>query len=124
MHDGPLEDLAARFVLPAKSGVFLSKGEIIALARVSDASLRINERKRMLVDVLKSAQTPAAMCELLERLKAFCQVQVAEHEALVASYPVMRSLCAPWVERARATITSLDEVIEEISFAERAGPVG
>lgn len=117
--DGPLEALAARFVIPARSGVYLTKNELLLLARAADASLRINERKRMLVDVLKSPQSPEAFRGLLGRLSAFCQQHLDEHLALAREYPVMEPLCAPWVARARATIEALAKVEEEVSFAER-----
>lgn len=122
--DGPLEALAARFVIPARSGVYLTRNELVQLARAADASLRINERKRMLIDVLKSPQTPEAFRALLSRLSAFCQKQIDEHEALVREYPVMAPLCAPWVERARKMISTLADVAEEVSFAERAEAEG
>ncbi|MFO0594063.1 MAG: hypothetical protein U0228_02130 [Myxococcaceae bacterium] len=121
MSDGLLEALAARFVIPHKSGVYLSRNELIALARASDASLRVNERRRMLVDVLKSPQTPAQFRELLERLQAFCRARIEEHEDLAKNYPVMAGLSKEWVDRARATIQALSDAAEEISFAERAG---
>lgn len=117
--DGPLEALAGRFVIPARSGVYLTKNELVLLARAADASLRINERKRMLVDVLKSPQTPEAFRGLLHRLSAFCQQQIDEHQALAREYPVIESLGAPWISRAREMIEALSKIEEEVSFAER-----
>lgn len=54
---GPFEALARTFMTPAKSGVYLTRNELLVLARLTEASVRINERPRMLVDILRSAQT-------------------------------------------------------------------
>lgn len=120
--DGPLEALAAHFVVPAKSGVVLTKSELLVLARASEASLRINERKRMLTDVLKSAQSPGELRAMLGRLIGFCHQQVVELEELSASYPVMQPLVQSWRERATQTIASLSAVTEELELAEEGAP--
>jgi hypothetical protein len=116
--DGPLDALAAGFAVVAKSGVYLTKNELVALARVSEASLRINERKRMLADVLKSAQTPAELAALNSRLIEFCRLHLEEYEAQAVLYPKSRSLLLPWVERARATIARLEGINEELALSE------
>lgn len=118
MNDGPLDALAARLVLPAKSGVYLTKNELIVLARVAEGSLRVNERRRMLADVLKSPQNPAELAALLERLVAFCQLHLAAWDELVATYPRAEAFAAPWREKVNATITSLRELGEELALAE------
>ena len=114
---GPLEELATRFVLPAKSGVYLTRNELIVLARVSDASLRINERKRMLADVLKSAQSPAELTTLLRRLIDFCQLHVEAFEDLGRQFPCAAPLAAPWITAARDTMRRLEDVCEELAMA-------
>lgn len=120
MSDGPLDEIAARFVLPAKSGVYVTKNERIALARASDGSLRINERKRMLADVLKSPQNPAELKALFARLIGLCELHLRDWDGLIASFPLAARSAAPWQEKARATITWLEELTEELTLAERA----
>lgn len=115
--EGPLEAIAAHCVLPAKSGVYLTKNELVILARVSEASLRINERRRMLADVLKSPQTPAELQALNSRLIDFCRMHLEAYEAQADLYPRSRALLLPWVERARATITRLERVNEELELS-------
>jgi len=117
LQDGPLDELAARFVLPAKSGVYLTRNELVALARVSEASLRINERKRMLADVLKSPQSPAELIALLRRLIDFCRLHLEEYESVGREFPAARALAEPWAAKARASIERLEIVCEELALA-------
>ena len=53
-HEGPFDELARELVVPAQSGIYIAKSEIIVLANLIEGSLRVNERSRMLADVLKS----------------------------------------------------------------------
>lgn len=118
MNDGPLDALAARFVLPAKSGVYLTKNELITLARVVEGSLRVNERRRMLADVLKSPQNPAELRALVARLVAFCELHLAAWDELTATYPLLATPAKPWQEKTQATIRALKELDEELAATE------
>lgn len=115
MSDGPLDALAARFVLPAKSGVYVTKNELIALARVAEGSLRVNERRRMLADVLKSPQNPAELSQLVARLVAFCEAHLTAWDELIESYPNAAPFAAPWQQKTRATIAALEGMQEELA---------
>lgn len=121
MNDGPLDALAARFVLPAKSGVYLTKNELITLARVAEGSLRVNERRRMLADVLKSPQSPAELQALVERLVAFCELHLAAWDELEGSFPGAGTFAQPWREKTQATIAALREMAEELAATGAAG---
>jgi hypothetical protein len=113
-EEGELAALAASFVVPAKSGVYITKNEIIALARASEASLRVNERRRMLGDVLKSAQTLVELRAMIGRMADFCRLQLGEYEAMVSEHPRSAELLAPWMARARATVARLEEIDQEL----------
>ena len=53
-----LEELATFLTTPAESGLCLSKSDLIGLARSVEGSLRVNERKRMLVDIFIAPSAP------------------------------------------------------------------
>lgn len=118
-----LDELAAKLVIPAKAGVYLTKNELISLARAAEGSLRINERRRMLADVLKSAQSGPELRGLLSLLIERCRAERAKYDELVAAYPVMRAHAAEWTARIAKTITFLEETSEEIAFAEDQPPL-
>lgn len=122
MTDSPLEALAAHLCVPQKSGVYLTKNELIALARAAEGSLRINERKRMLVDVLRSPQTPAELSAMLGRLADFCRMQAAEYRSLAVAWPASAPAFAPWIARADASVGELEGLRAELAL--EAGPEG
>jgi hypothetical protein len=112
--DGPFEALAKQLVTPAKSGICLTRNELIVLARLSEASLRINERPRMLVDVLRSAQTAEDLVAILTRLIDFTHQRLAEYEAFAIEYPSSAPTWRPWVDRAKRTIVLLQDTIRDV----------
>lgn len=112
--EGELEQIAASFVVPQKSGVYLTKSDIISLARASEASLRINERRRMLTDVLRSPQTLDELEALLDRLIAFCSQSAASYQEMVDAYPTSAAVLEPWRAKAQKTVEKLTEIKEEL----------
>jgi hypothetical protein len=114
LGDGPFEALARAFMTPAKSGVYLTRNELIVLARLTEASLRINERPRMLVDILRSAQTADELSAMLERLIEFTQAQSHEYRALVEAYPASDATWRPWIDRAERTVLMLRDVQRDV----------
>jgi plasmid replication initiation protein len=113
---GPFEALARTFMTPAKSGVYLTRNELLVLARLTEASVRINERPRMLVDILRSAQTADELIAMVERLADFTRAQLAQYEALASEYPSTAPAWRPWIERARRTLLLLDDTRHDIAL--------
>lgn len=113
---GLFDDLAVHFTRPARSGVYLTKNEIIALARISDASLRINERPRMLADVLRSAQSAEELTALFDRLASFCLKALADYEDLVRRYPASATSLRVLQEQARRSLERLAIAKEELEM--------
>ncbi len=115
--DGLVDELAAFLAAPARSGVYLTKAELIALARASEASLRVNERRRMLADVLRSAQGAGELLATLERLAAFCRQSADAYDAWARAWPTAAPALAPWRDKARRTLERLQEVQADIRRA-------
>lgn len=111
---GPLDELAMFYCTPEKSGVYLTKSDLMALARASDASLRVNERPWMLADILKSSTTTPALAAQMDRLRAFAERAVADYERIVAHHPTAGAAMGPWIARARGTVARLETLAQEI----------
>lgn len=111
---GPLDELAMFLCIPEQSGIYLTKSEIMAFARATDASLRVNERPWMLADVLKSSGTTVALAAQVDRLRAFAARSLADYERIVAAHPTAAGPMAPWIARAQGTVSRLTTLAEEI----------
>ncbi len=114
LGDGVFENLARQLMTPAKSGVYLTRNELLVLARASEASLRINERPRMLVDILRSAQTADELCAMVDRLVAFTKDSIEKYRELAEAYPTTRAAWQPWIDRASRAVVFLDDVKREV----------
>lgn len=114
MTEGPLDALAERLATPARSGFYLTKNELIALAREVEGSLRVNERKRMLADVLKSPASPEALGHLVARLEAIVRGHQAHYRALVRSFPRLEAPLTPWIARCDSSLRELADVRDEL----------
>lgn len=112
--DGPFEALARTFMTPSRSGVYLTRNELLVLARLTEASVRINERPRMLVDILRSAQTADELVAMMEQLLGFTRASLEQYEALVTTYPASSGVWKPWLERARRTCVLLEDTKRDI----------
>lgn len=108
------DDLAAKLMTPAKSGAYLTRNELLVLARLTEGSFRFNERKRMLVDIFKSAQDADGLLALLGRLTAFWQDQLGRYEELAQAFPASAPFFAEWQTKARATLKTLERVRDEV----------
>ncbi|MBE2249700.1 MAG: hypothetical protein IAE78_09130 [Myxococcus sp.] len=113
---GPFGALARTFMTPARSGVYLTRNELLVLARLTEASVRINERPRMLVDILRSAQTAGELVAMVEQLLVFTRASLAAYEALVETYPASAAAWRPWLERARRTVLLLEDTQRDIGL--------
>lgn len=114
MSTSAFDELAARLAAPAKSGAYLTRNELLVLARLTEGSLRYNERKRMLADLFKSAADAQGLLVLLERLAGFWTSQLARYEELAAEFPASAPFFAEWQAKARATLASLAKIRDEI----------
>ncbi|MEF3192378.1 MAG: hypothetical protein K6347_07535 [Campylobacterales bacterium] len=109
-----LEELAKTLMTPAKSGFYMTKNELIILARLSEASLRVNERARMLTDIFRSIQSEEEFVGLLERIKLFAAKKEAQYEEIVKEYPRVAPIMEEYLRKVRAMKESIDEVKREV----------
>lgn len=121
-HYGPFDELARDLVVPAKSGIYLAKSEIIVLANLVEGSLRVNERSRMLADVLKSPDNLVDLAKLIGRLIDLCIVHIEHNDAMVETWPAMAEALATQHKNAKRTLERLEDLRQELlDDAEDAG---
>lgn len=121
-HDGPFDELARSLVVPAKSGMYLAKSEIIVLANLIEGSLRVNERSRMLADVLKSPDNLVDLARLIARLMDLCHAHLQHYAALIETWPAMAGPLSEPQRKAQQTLDRLEDLrLELLDDAEDAG---
>ncbi len=114
--DTALDELAKWLATPAKSGIYLSRSDLVVLARLSEGSFRFSERHRMLADVLRSSQSLEELSQVLERLLAFCRLHRDAYSALAETYPRSAPIFRPWLTRLEKTTQRLLDVQAELKL--------
>lgn len=109
-----LEELATRLMTPAKSGFYMTKNELIVLARLSDASLRVNERKQMLMDIFKSMQSEEEFIALLERIEAFARRRKEQFEELGRDFPQSSEVMEGYIKPLEKLFDDMEEIKAEV----------
>lgn len=112
---GPLDGLAERLAIPARCGVYITKSEMVVLARLTDGSLRVNERRRMLADVLKSPDSLVDLSRTLDRLLTLCEAHIERYDDLRDAFPSLEAQLRPWRSRCERTVIGLREVQDELA---------
>lgn len=121
-HEGPFDELARALVVPAQSGIYIAKSEIIVLANLIEGSLRVNERSRMLADVLKSPDNLVDLAKLIARLMELCHAHIQHNNGLIETWPAMAGPLAPSQALAKKTLDRLEDLrLELLDDAEDAG---
>jgi hypothetical protein len=121
-HHGPFDQLARRLVVPEQSGIYIAKSEIIVLANLIEGSLRVNERSRMLADVLKSPNNLVDLAALIGRLIDLCQVHLDHYDGLAEAWPATAEPIAERRAKAAQTLEMLEDLRQELlDDAEDAG---
>lgn len=115
IRDSPLDELADQLVVPSRSGFYIAKSELIVLAHLSEGSLRVNERRRMLADVLKSPDTLEGLSALIGRIESLAQAHQERYRELIEAYPAMADVLRPRQEKLEATLRHLAETRDELS---------
>ncbi len=117
-HHGPFDQLARRLVVPEQSGIYIAKSEIIVLANL----IEVNERSRMLADVLKSPNNLFDLAALIGRLIDLCQVHLDHYDGLAEAWPATAEPIAERRAKAAQTLEMLEDLRQELlDDAEDAG---
>lgn len=114
--EGALDALAKFLATPAQSGLYLSRSDLVVLARLSEGSFRFSERHRMLADVLRSTQSLEELSHLLDRLLAFCALHRDAYRELIETYPKAAPQLRPWLDRLEKTAQRLEDVQAEVKL--------
>ena len=104
-------------LLPALSGIYLSRDDIGQLGRQFDLPRGFGSREMMLLNLLRTAVQYDALPSLLTALQETCRNWQTNYQTLISQYPKAALFIQPWQARAAATEQMVVELMES-SIAE------
>ncbi|MCB8924807.1 MAG: molecular chaperone TorD family protein [Ardenticatenaceae bacterium] len=90
-------------LLPALSGIYLSRDTIGQLGRQFDLPRGFGSRETMLLNLLRTAVQYDALPPLLRTLQEMCRSWQSGYQELINQYPKTALFIQPWQARAAAT---------------------
>ncbi|MCA9946303.1 MAG: molecular chaperone TorD family protein [Anaerolineales bacterium] len=97
------KEIAHFLLLPAFSGIYLSRDDIGQLGRQFDLPRGFGSREMMLLNLLRTAVQYDALPSLLTALQETCQAWQTSYQELISQYPKTAPFIQPWQARAAAT---------------------
>ena len=99
---GNLHELAAFVVTPARSGIFLTRSRIRALAQEMGLRAGVQSRARMLENLFREAGADGRVPELLERIDAVAAENLARCRAWSKACPPSKAAWRTWSKKTQA----------------------
>lgn len=98
-------------LLPALSGIYLSRDNIAQLGRQFDLPRGFGSRETMLLNLLRTAVQYGALPPLLTALQATCRRWQTSYQDLIDQHPQTALFIQPWQARAAATEQMIIELM-------------
>lgn len=105
------KEIANYLLLPAFSGIYLSRDDIAQLARQQDLPRGFGSREQMLVNLLRTAVQYDSLPTLLAKLQAACQHWQENYRQMATEQPSAAPFLHPWQSRAQKTGAMLAEIL-------------
>ena len=105
------KEIARFLLLPAFSGVYLSREDVGQLGRQFDLPRGFGSREMMLLKLLRTAVQYDALPQLLTALQETCRDWQTSYQQLTNAHPQAASFIHPWQERAAATEQMVTELM-------------
>ncbi len=99
---GNLHELSAFLVTPARSGIFLTRSRIRALALEMGLRAGVQNRARMLENLFREAGSDGRVQELLGRIDDIAGENLARYRAWAKACPPSKSAWRDWSRKTRA----------------------
>jgi len=112
------KEIAHYLLLPAFSGIYLSRDNIGQLARQFELPRGFGSREMMLLNLLRTAVQYDALTPLLTTLQKTCRTWQASYQQLIDAHPKTVPFLHPWQKRAAATEQMMAGLITSSSILE------
>ena len=112
------KEITRFLLLPALSGIYLSRDNIGQLGRIFELPRGFGSREMMLLNLLRTAVQYDALPSLLTALQETCHSWQTSYQQLANAHPQTASFIHPWQERAAATEQMVLELMASSSIEE------
>ncbi len=112
------KEIVRFLLLPAFSGIYLSRDDIGQLGRQFELPRGFGSREMMLLNLLRTAVQYDALPPLLTTLQKSCRDWQNKYQQLSDAHPQAAPLIGPWQERAEATENMVAELMASSSIVE------
>ena len=109
-----LKEMAAYFMTPVYSGLFLTKDDLTAIGRQFRLPRGFGSRDQMMTNLLRSAAQYDDVATLMAALGDLVSGELAQYERWSADWPAMRPFLQPWMTRLQATQLLIGSVSEQV----------
>ena len=100
-REGSLHQVVDLLVVPARSGVYLTRGRIRRLAGEMDLRPGVQSRSRMLENLFREAGLEGRAVELLDRLDGEAAAMIDRCRAWSRACPPAKAAWKEWIARAK-----------------------
>ncbi len=103
-------------LVPAKSGIYMSRYNIRDLGRSIGVEMSIKDRKFMLKDLFLYAKQLDKMKTLLDNIIEFINYRIEQYKWLEENYPRSKNITQKWVKKAEALKQFIENMKKEVDI--------
>lgn len=103
-------------LVPAKSGIYISRYNLRDMGRAIGVEVPIKDRKFMLKDLFIYAKQLDKMKEFLDILIDFINYRIDQYKWLEENYPRSKAITQKWVKKANALKQFIENMKKEVDI--------
>jgi predicted RNase H-like nuclease (RuvC/YqgF family) len=103
-------------LVPANSGVYISRYDIRKLGMAFQVKIPVKERKEMLRDLFMYAKQMDRLKDLLDTITEFIDYRINQYKELEENYPRIEKLTEKWISKAEKVKSMLANMKKELDI--------
>ncbi len=103
-------------LVPAKSGIYISRYNLRDMGRAIGVEMPIKDRKFMLKDLFIYAKQLNKMKEFLDVIIDFVDYRIEQYKWLEENYPRSKAITQKWIKKANALKQFIENMKKEVDI--------
>lgn len=113
-----VDELKAKLLAPAISGVYLSRLDIKRIAEAIGESLPIKERANMIKALFRHTTKKEYLKEAFSEINKHINGRILIYEELAEAFPASKSIFEDYISKAKKTMSMFEQIIEDFEEIE------